>query len=99
MNLDIKKITDRLLSTAVLLKRYFALIFFLAVAGIISFQLIKIGMLANREPTDDQITSKLSEVKRPRVDQKVVKILKDLESNNIEVRAIFKQARDNPFSE
>lgn len=78
---------------------YYAIAFFVIISCVFGFMVLRINQLANIEPTDQAYSDKLTEVKRPRVDDKVVKVLKNLEDNNIEVQSVFKQARDNPFNE
>ncbi len=99
MKLNTKTLVTRLNALAIKGKRYFSLLAFLVVACLVGFLVVKINLLSNQEPPQEVIDAKLLEVRRPRVDEKVVKVLQDLEDNNIETQSIFIKARDNPFAE
>lgn len=99
MKIDTKALTSKLLPIIERLKHSTNLVFFLVVALVLGYLLLQINLLSSSEPSSDEVTTKLLEIKRPRVDEKTVKILNDLEDNNTQVQSIFQQARENPFSE
>lgn len=78
---------------------YLGLLFVLTMLGLYSFLVFRINSLTTAEPTDDAITEKLNTVQRPKVDQTVIDKVQSLEDNSVEVKALFQEARDNPFSE
>ena len=80
-------------------KRYHVLIFLLTFLGIYGFLIIRVSNLTQSEPTSAQLGESLGEVKRLRLDQDSIDNLLELEEQNIEVRSLFEQARDNPFTE
>jgi hypothetical protein len=41
----------------------------------------------------------LNTVQRPQIDERTVDRIQQLEDRNVEIRSLFEQARDNPFSE
>jgi hypothetical protein len=57
----------------------------------------RISTLANAEPGPDQDTTGQSTI--PRVDKNAVNQIQALEQNNVDIHALFEQARNNPFSE
>lgn len=99
MKIELKTISSSVSAFTVQMRRYAKMMFFTVAAVIIGYLVIQINLLANSEPTPEQISEKLLEVRRPRVDEKTVRVLEDLEDNNTSVQSIFQQARDNPFSE
>lgn len=99
MKIDIKPVLDKIAPLSEFLRKYFKLLFFLGVAGLLAYLLLQINLLANSEPTPEEVSAKLLEVRKPRVDEDTVKIVEDLQDNSSQVRAIFNEARDNPFAE
>lgn len=75
---------------------FIAILFILLSCG---FLVYRIGTLTNIEPTQEQISEKLKDVRRPKIDQEAINQIQTLESENIEVQSLFKEARDNPFQD
>ena len=69
---------------------------FACLAGYI---LILTNQLTAKQPSQSEISSELGSIARPTIDDSVVKTILGLEDRNIEIKAIFQEARDNPFSE
>jgi hypothetical protein len=67
--------------------------------GLYGFLLLRINTLTRQEPSDDAVTEKLQTVKRPRLDKSLADKLENLEGQDTEVKALFEQARQNPFAE
>jgi len=67
--------------------------------GVYSFIVFRINSLITAEPTDEQIIEKLQTVQRPKIDQVSIDKINQLSDNSVEVKAIFKEARQNPFQE
>lgn len=61
--------------------------------------MLRINQLSAVEPTDDQVNNKLQTIQRPTVDQQTLSKIQQLQDENIQVRTLFDQARQNPFSE
>ncbi len=93
------KLPPKVISFVQKLKGYAVLIFFVALIGIYGFLVYQINVLTSTEPDEDMVTERLQGVRRPKVDEKAVEALQQLEASNIEVQTIFQQARDNPFGE
>lgn len=81
------------------LGRYKVIIFLVAVLGLYVVLVQHIGQLIQNEPSQSQVDSKLSPVNKLTVDQDAIKRITDLEQQNVEVQALFNQARENPFTE
>lgn len=97
MNLDIKSI--QLLANRALKKvrKYFVFIFIIAILGIYGFLVFQIGELSRAEPDEDKITEQLKTAVRPKIDEESIKKIRQLEDQNISVKSLFEQARENPF--
>lgn len=99
MKITTKNIPNSLIILGERLRQSYKLIFFVIAACIVGYLVLQINLLANSEPSPEALSAKLLEVRQPRVDEKTVRILKDLEDNNTNVQSIFQQARENPFAE
>lgn len=99
MNLDIKSILAKITVILLTLRRYATFIFIIAFLFVYTFLVWRINMLSHREPTEEAVTDKLKSVQRPSINKDTLSKIQDLQDQNVEVRSLFKQARDNPFSE
>jgi hypothetical protein len=99
INLDLKNLGPQLLGLAQKLNRYAGILFFILVAGVYGFVILRISTLSNVQPTTDDITTQASPVSIPKVDPKVVKQLEALKDNSSNVQTLFESARQNPFQE
>lgn len=96
---DLQKIAHRLLPAVTFAKRYIKFIFFIFIATLCAFLLFQVNSYGSVEPSEDQVTEKLTSVSRPHIDESSLKKIQELEEQNVEVKSLFQQARDNPFSE
>jgi hypothetical protein len=99
MNVDIKNITTRLTPILKSLSKYTSLAVLLLFLGLAGFLVLRINQLTGAEPGDDLVAEKLKGVTRPKVDQKAVEAMENLEDQNVNVKALFDEARQNPFAE
>lgn len=99
LNFDLKDIPAKLRSLLIYLKKYAVFICVIAVLGIFVFLVWRIQYYATIEPTDSDVINKVNELNTPRLDQESVNKILLLEDQNIEVKALFNQARQNPFQE
>ncbi len=81
------------------LRQYSVFIFILAFLSIYVFLVQRIGHLIQDEPSQIVVDSQVKPINRLKIDQKAVQQITDLESQNIEVKSLFDQARQNPFTE
>lgn len=98
MKLDIKPFLQKIRPLTNFLKRDSVGIFLAIVAIIFGFLIWKIGTLANAEPSQDDLTEKLTSVVRPKIDPASIKKIEDLKSQNIDIQSYFSD-RNNPFQE
>ncbi|MDB5185949.1 MAG: hypothetical protein JWL85_472 [Candidatus Saccharibacteria bacterium] len=98
-NLDLKTLPATLLPLLNKVKRYVVIIFIGVVVLVYGFLVLRINTFAQTEPTDEAVTERLKAVQRPKIDADALEKIQQLEDQNVEVQTLFKQARDNPFSE
>jgi hypothetical protein len=77
---------------------YIPIIFFVVIALVYGLVLLRIGMLAGAQPSDADVSSKVSQL-TPHIDKSAAEQLQSLENNNVNVQTLFDQARANPFGE
>ena len=71
----------------------------LIVLGVFGFIVYRISYFNSAEPTETAIEEQLKTSSRPKIDKAIVEKLVNLESDNIQVKSLFNQVRENPFSE
>ncbi len=99
MNIDLKDLPAKFFAGLHKLKKYTAFICILLVLGMYVFLVLQIRHLANLQPTSADVTTKVNELNTPKLDQDAVNQILLLEDQNIEVKTLFNQARQNPFQE
>lgn len=77
-------------------RTFISIIIVLAVFGFIVY---RISYFNSAEPTDTAVEEQLKTSSRPKIDKAIVEKLVNLESDNIQVKSLFNQVRENPFSE
>lgn len=98
-NIDIKVLGNRLRKITKKLISYSAFIAVILVLGAYAFIVYRIGSLANHEPDADVVTERLAKLKKPGVDQSTIDKIQQLQDDNVQVKSLFDQARDNPFQD
>lgn len=99
MKLDFKTLLEKAAPLLAFLKKYVVFIFILAVLFIASFFVLRINQYSRIEPSDEAVEEKLQTVQRPKVDKTVLEKIQQLQDQNVPVKALFDQARNNPFNE
>jgi len=98
-NLDIKALPILLKSLLQRLSKYAVIISVIAVLLIYCFLVLRINMLSQHEPSETEVNDQLKTSNRLKIDQESIAKIEKLEDQNISVQSLFKNARDNPFSE
>jgi hypothetical protein len=98
-DLKLKELLQKLLPLMGFFKKYIVLIFILGLVGIYGFLVFRINTLNNVEPSEDAVSDQLQTVTRPKIDKASVDKIQQLQGQNVEVKTLFDQARNNPFSE
>lgn len=93
------KVTSSVNSSAAVFIKYKLVIFVLLVIGVYGYIFLTISALTGAQPSDEQVSEYSSPIKTTKVDKQVVKQLEQLQDNSGSVKALFDQARNNPFQE
>jgi len=83
-----------------LLKQFMGLripLFLLLVIGVYGFIAWRISVLQQAQPSLDTVSSKLQA--STHIDQATITKIKQLQDNSVNVKALFNNARNNPFQE
>lgn len=99
MNIQLNTIQAKSKSALTWLRSHMIFVGILSVVFLYGWLVLQINLLNRREPSDDAVAEKLLTIKRPKIDQDTVNRIQQLQDNNVDVKALFKQARDNPFQE
>jgi hypothetical protein len=99
MKLEVKDIPRKLLPLLRFFKTYAVFGFVLVILCLFGFLVFRINQFNRQEPDEDAVTEKLQTVQRPRIDQDALDKIQQLEDQNIQVKSLFRSARDNPFNE
>ncbi len=81
------------------LKRFRFIIFLTLFAAIYAYLFITINSLGNQAPSQLEVDQELQTVKRLRIDESSIDQMLKLTEENIEIKAAYDEARNNPFSE
>ena len=96
---DPRELFEKLTALLSMLRHYSFVIFVVFVAALYGFLLLRVSSLGNAQPSQTSIDSQVQAAAIPHIDQKVVQQLKSLQDNSVTVKALFNQARSNPFQE
>lgn len=99
MKLEIKEIPTKFITFLLKFRKYVAFVIVMLLLSAYGYMIWTINGLATKEPSEDALSEKLQTVKRTKIDEKIVQQIEQLEDNSVEVQALFKHARDNPFQE
>jgi hypothetical protein len=98
ININLSDLPRQLKSAGAKSVTYVPIIFFVVIALVYGFVLLRIGMLSSAAPTDDDVSSNISQL-TPHIDKNAAHQLQSLEDHNVNVQTLFNQARGNPFGE
>lgn len=99
MNTSLSKYTTSIKSAAVSLSRYKLIIFVVLVLSVYGYIIFNISVLTNAQPSEERITELSSPIRSAKIDEKVINQLQQLQDNSVSVKALFDEARNNPFQE
>lgn len=97
IHVDKASLKSAFVRTGRLFSRYAAVMFFVLVAAVYGFVILRINLLSNVQPSQAQIDEQVSSTPVPRIDPKVAEQLEQLQDNSVNVQTLFQEARDNPF--
>lgn len=99
MNVDLKKIPAAFAPIMSKIRQYGGFVVVLLVLAAFAFIIIRINYYATLEPSQAAIDEKLLNLKQTRINQDAIDKIEKLNSTNVDVKALFDEARDNPFHE
>lgn len=95
----LETVTTKARSLAEAVRKHIFVLCVVLFVALYGYLLLQINQLNNAQPSDSEISQSLSTVKRPRIDQNAADKMSQLEDQNIQVKSLFEQARNNPFQE
>lgn len=98
-DIEVKSLLKQLPLMAQRLKSYAVVSFIIFIAGIYGFVGLQITSQQTVEPTSDQVAEQVEAINPPHIDEEIVKQLEALQDTSISVKALFDEARQNPFVE
>jgi hypothetical protein len=99
MNFDIKALTQKIHNALAFLRRHAAISCIIIFGVLYGYILFTVSAQTQKSPDETAVTDQLNAVPRPKIDKSAAKTMESLEDRNVNVQAIFDQARDNPFTE
>ncbi len=79
--------------------RYVPLLFILFVLGLYGYLVLHVNQLTQTQVSETDVQEVVSESPELKIDRRAIEAIERLEDQNVEVEAIFQEARDNPFAE
>ncbi|MDL2362939.1 MAG: hypothetical protein QFB86_00985 [Patescibacteria group bacterium] len=98
-SLNIKSVRTSAIDFIQKIRPYSLAIFLILVGSLYGFVLFRIHALNAAQPTANSVSSQIQAAKVPRIDPSVVKQLESLQDNSVSVKALFDEARSNPFNQ
>ncbi len=98
-DINLKSIVTKLVPVLDRIKKYGAFAVCVIILGVYAFLILDINTMSQAEPTDTAVQEKLKTITVPKLDEATLKKINDLQDQNVQVKSLFDQARDNPFSE
>ncbi|GAC1499702.1 MAG: hypothetical protein NVS1B10_02690 [Candidatus Saccharimonadales bacterium] len=77
--------------------RYNLIIFIVFILALYGFLALRIKTLSDTMPTADAVNSQVKAAQVPHIDKDIVTQLESLQDNSVSVKALFDEARSNPF--
>ncbi len=99
MNIDKAILTSRFNQVITFCQRHAIVIGFSIFAILYGYIIVQASSASNKEPDPDVVSRQIQAVPHPKIDKETASKIESLEDQNINVQAIFKDARENPFSE
>lgn len=93
------KLKDSLLKFSQSMRQYVVIVVIIIFGSMYGFLIFTSGKQVENQPSDVQISEKFQGSSRPKIDDSIAQKLHELEDQNVEVKTIFEEARNNPFAE
>ena len=89
----------QLKSFSATLWRYRVLLIIIIFSALYIYILLLSGAQTERQPSAEDVDNQIKATVRPRVDKITAETMMNLEDQNLDIKAIFNEARENPFVE
>lgn len=99
MKLEKAFLLDKLTLLAAPIKRFRFILVFIAFSIMYAYIIMQVNTISLRQPSDKQIKDKVTATPQTKLDPNLTEQLNTLEETNIDIKAIFNDARKNPFAE
>lgn len=99
MNFDIKTIPAKFTPLLNSIKEYSGFIIVLIVLTAYGFIIWQIRSYVIQSPAEIKVSEEVAKLNLPKVDEQAIQTIEQLEDSNIQVKALFENARQNPFVE
>lgn len=99
MNLEVKDIPEKLLPLLKKAGQFVPFLFAILVLGLYSFLILHINQLMQIEVAEEEVEEIIRTGPRLEIDRQAIDAIERLQDQNVEIEAIFQEARDNPFAE
>lgn len=99
MNLDLSKLTQSFAPILSKLRQYGGFVIVLAIFAAFGFIIIRINYYASLEPSQAAIDEKVLTLQQTKINQEAIDKIEEMNETNVDVKALFDDARDNPFHE
>lgn len=99
MNIDQNAINTKLAQALQIARQNLLFIAIVTFGVIYAYIILQISSITASQPDQAKVDEQLKSVPRPTIDKEAAATIEGLESQGVNVQAIFDQARDNPFSE
>lgn len=99
MNLDLKTIPAKLTPLLNNIKEYSGFIIVLVILVSYGFIIWQIRSYVIQSPSEAKVSEEVLKLNLPKVDEQAIQTIEQLEDSNIQVKALFENARQNPFVE
>lgn len=99
MNIDKNTVTNKLNDALVFCQKHALLLGISAFGLLYGYIIIQVSAIANKVPDEAEVTKQVQAVPHPKIKKETAQKIEGLEDQNVNVQAIFNEARENPFSE
>ncbi len=80
-------------------RRYAVITGIVIFGALYAYILFLSNSLSQKEPREADVTQQVQTTVRPKIDPNVAETMTNLEDQNLDIKAIFDEARENPFTE
>lgn len=99
MKLDKTYLTEKISILVTTIKRFRFIFAFVIFSIMYSHILIRVNTINGEQPSEKKIQDQTMTAPRTQVDPKLVQKIISLEEQNVQIKTLFNQARNNPFAE